>query len=148
MRIVAIRAADFAFQYRVVVRQLELRPHVEMALEAGLRRPARVDDCARRATTRNVQATRTMARLTSDVLCVIAVRFQPRVRCGPKITRDIFVTGLASFRADEFRARNAWWRENGAVRFKRAAGKQNYGQRDTSPDRPPKFFTLTVDPSS
>ena len=34
------------------------------------------------------------------------------------------------------------------VRFVGAAGKQNYGQRDTSPDPPPKFFTLTVDPSS
>jgi hypothetical protein len=144
----AISATDFAFEYGVVMRQLELGAHVKVTLEAGLRRSARIDDGARSASAGNVQAARTMAGFTSHVLGVIAGCFQSRVRRGAKIARDVFVAGLACFRPNKLRARNARRRENGAVRFKRAAGKQNYGQRDTTPGRPPKFFTLTVDPSS
>ena len=68
------------------------------------------------------------------------------MRCSAKVARDIFVAGLAFLRADEFRARNAWWRKNCSVR--RAARKKNDGQRGYSPDAPKQFLALTVDPSS
>ena len=38
MRVVTIGAADFAFQHRMVVRQLKLRPHFQVTLETSFRR--------------------------------------------------------------------------------------------------------------
>jgi len=44
-----------------------------------------------------VQTTRPMTRLATDVLRILPLRFQSRVRRRPKITRDILVAGLATF---------------------------------------------------
>ena len=49
---------------------------------------------------------------------------------GAEITGDRFVTRFAAFRANEFRAWNSGRRENRSIRFKRAAGQQNNGQRN------------------
>ena len=70
------------------------------------------------------------------------------MRRGPKITHNLFVAGPAFLSADKLRAGNTGWREDGAVRFERAARKQNDGQRGRSPDRPQQFLAFTVDRSS
>src|SRR6476659_1758657 len=44
VRIMAIRAADFAFQHRMMMRQLEGRFHFRVALETGGRRFSRIND--------------------------------------------------------------------------------------------------------
>ena len=50
MRVVTIRAAHFAFGHWVVVRQLELRAHFQVTLEASLRRFSRINNRVGRAT--------------------------------------------------------------------------------------------------
>jgi hypothetical protein len=165
VRVVTIGATHFAFEHRMMVRQLELCPHFQVTLETGLRIFPRVDDRVRRATALDVQTARPVARLAAHVrgllyscaLCLTAFstalvynfRFcslQSRVGGRPKVAHDLFVAGPTFLRADELRARDAGRRQNCSICG--AARKQNYSQRDTSPDRPPKFLTLTVDPSS
>src|SRR6202030_4820345 len=70
------------------------------------------------------------------------------MRCCSKITGDRFVTRLAAFRANEFRAWNARRRKNRAICFERAAREQDHGQRACSPKRPQQFFAFTMQPSS
>jgi hypothetical protein len=53
---------------------------------------------------------------------------------------------FAFFRPDELGAGDAWRRENGAIRFERAAREKDYGQRGYSPDRPQDFIALTAQP--
>ena len=94
VRVMAIRTAHFPFQHRVVVRQGELRPHIEMALETGLRRSARVDDRARATTAFHVQTPRAVARLAADLLRVVSFRLQARMGRGMK-SRVFLVTRFA-----------------------------------------------------
>ncbi len=54
VRVVAIGAAHFAFQHRMVVRQLKLRPHFQVTLETSFRRLTRIDDRVRCAAAFNV----------------------------------------------------------------------------------------------
>ena len=49
MRVVTIGATHFAFQHRMVVRQLELCPHFQVTLETSFRRLPRIDDRVRGA---------------------------------------------------------------------------------------------------
>lgn len=58
------------------------------------------------------------------------------------------MTGLATFRADEFRTGNTGGCENRAICFERAAGKQNDGERGRTPERPQQLFAFTVEPPS
>lgn len=107
VRVVAIGAAHFAFQHRMVVRQLKLRPHFQMTLETSFRRLTRIDDRVRCAAAGNVETPRAVTRFASRVLGVIAGCLQPRVRRSAEIAGDIFVAGLARFRSNECCARNA-----------------------------------------
>jgi hypothetical protein len=134
MRIVTIGATHFAFQHRMVVRQLECRANFQVTLETRFWRLAGVDNRVRRAATFDVQTARPVARLAAHVLCVLSFRLQSRVRRCSEIAHDFFVAGLAFLRADEFRARDAGRRKNCSVR--RAARKQNYGERGYSPYAP------------
>ena len=70
MRVMTIRAAYFALEDRVVVGQLKLRTHFQMALETGLRRLAGIDNRMSAATALGMQASRPMARFASNVLGV------------------------------------------------------------------------------
>jgi hypothetical protein len=148
VRIMAIRAAHFAFQHRMVVRQLELCPHFQVTLETRFRRLPRIDDRVRRATALDVQTSRTVTRFATNVLCVLAMRLQAGMRRRPKIARNIFVTRRAFLGSHELRAGNAGRRKNSAVCFQRAARKQNHGERGHPPNAPKKLFALTVGPSS
>jgi hypothetical protein len=146
VRIVTIGATHFPFQHRVVVRQLECRTHFQVALETGLRIFPRIDNRVRRATALYVQTTRPVTRFAAHVLGVLSFCLQSRVRRGAEVANNFFVAGLTLFRADELCAGNAGRRENCSAR--RAARKQNYGQRGYSPGAPKQFLALTVDPSS
>jgi hypothetical protein len=49
VRFMTIAAAHLAFEHRMMVGQLKCRAHVQVALETGVRRFPRIDDCARSA---------------------------------------------------------------------------------------------------
>src|SRR4051794_40336166 len=68
----------------------------------------------RRSAALHMQAARPVTRLATNVLRVISLRFQSRMRRRPEVTRDCFVTSFAAFRAFEFSARNLRRSENGA----------------------------------
>jgi len=61
MRVVAITATDFAFQDRMMVRQIEFAALVEVALETDLGRFFGIDDRVRGATGFVVEAPRPVA---------------------------------------------------------------------------------------
>jgi len=61
VRFMAIAAAHFAFKHRMMMRQLKCCTHVQMALEAGVRRFSRIDDRASAAAGLNVQTPGTVA---------------------------------------------------------------------------------------
>ena len=146
VRVVTIAATHFAFEHRMMMRQLELRAHFQVTLETSFRRLTRIDDRVRRAATLDVQTARPMARLAAHVLCVFSFRQQSRVRRCAKVAHDLFVAGRALLCANELRARDAGRRQNCPVCG--AARKQNDGQRGCSPSAPQQFFALAVDPSS
>ena len=146
VRVVTIGAAHFAFEHRMMVRQLERRANFQVTLETSLRRLAWIDDRVCRAAALHMQTSWSMARLAADVLRVLSLRHQPCMCCSAKVARDIFVAGLAFLGADEFRARNAGRRENCSICG--SARKQYDGERDCSPGAPKNFLALTVDPSS
>jgi len=125
VRVVAIRATDFAFEHRMMMRQLEFRADLHVALKTGGRRSSGIDNRAFLAATLDVEAARAVARFAADVLGVVALRLQARVGRGRKTFRDRFVTGRAFFRADKLGARNARRCEDGAARFEVAAGKED-----------------------
>ena len=147
VRVVTIGAAHFPFQHRMMVRQLELRPHFQVTLETGFRDLPRIDDRVRRAAALDVQTARSVTRFAAHVLRVLSVRLQSRVRRGAEIARDLFVAGLRTLPSRQIPRRECSAAQELSL-FSGAAGKQNYGQRDSAPDHPPKFFALTVDPSS
>ena len=130
VRVVTIGATHFAFQHRMMVRQLELCPHFEVALETSFRRFPRIDDRTSSAARFDVQTARPVARLAAHVLCVLSFRLQSRVRRCAKVAHDLFVAGRALLRANELRAWDAGRRQNGPVCG--AAGKQNHGQRGST----------------
>jgi len=134
VRVMAIRAANLPFEDRVMMRQLELRADLQVTLKTGLGRTAGIDDRARAAAARDVQTSGTVTRFAADIFRVVSRRFESRVRRGRERSRDLFVTGGARFRADEFSSGNAWRRENGV--FGRAARKQNDGERGRSSHHP------------
>ena len=146
MGVVTIGAAHSSLEHRVMMRQLELCANFEVTLETCLRRLPRIDDRVGAAAALDVQTARAVARFAADVLCVLSFRLQSRVRGCAKVAHDLFVAGRALLRADELCTWDAGRRQNCSVC--RAARKQNYSQRDTSSDRPPKFLTLPAQPSS
>ena len=83
VRFVAITAAHLALKYWVMVRQLECRTNLQVALETRVRRFSRVDDRARFAASLDVQTPRSMARLAPHVdglLCSFAAVFCAALR--------------------------------------------------------------------
>ena len=147
VRVMAIGAAYLPLEHRMMMRQIEFRLHLQMALETSRRRLARINDGPRRATAFHVQTSWPVTRFAANVLRIGTFRFQARVRRRRETFRDRFMARCAFFRADKFRAGNARRREERAARFEIAAGKQDDGERDSAADGPPEFLTLTVEPS-
>ena len=146
VRLMTIAAAHLAFEHWMVMRQGKRCANFQVTLETRLRRFSRIDDRACSAASFDVQTPRPVARLAAHVLRVFTFCFESRVSGRSKIPRDLLVTCRAFFRADELRARDAGRSKNCSVR--RAAGKQNYGQRDRSTGAPQQAFAPTVHPSS
>lgn len=97
VRVVAIGTAHSAFQHRMMVRQLELRPYFQVTLETSFRRLPRIDNSVRRAAAFDVKTPRAVTRLTANVLRVLAFCLQSRVRRGAKVARDLLMAGSAFF---------------------------------------------------
>jgi len=70
------------------------------------------------------------------------------MRGSSKIASDWFVAGFAGVRPDKFRPDDLRGRKDGTIGLKRAARKQNDGQRGCSPDRPQQFLASTVQRSN
>ena len=137
VRVVAAPATDLAFEHRVMVRQTELPALVQMALKAGFRRFARVDDGVARPARLIVNAAGTVAGLATRVLGVVSRRLQPHVRGGFEIARNRFVALRTGLRTDELGAGDVRRRHDSAV--DRGAGdshcrcRHNGGNRHQSP---------------
>ena len=125
VRIMAIGATDFPLEHRMMMRQIEFRLHLQVALETSRRRLARINDGPRRATAFHVQTSRPVTRFAANVLRIGAFRFQARVRRRRETFRDRFMARCAFFRADKLRARNTGRRHDRAARFEVAAGKKD-----------------------
>ena len=107
MRVVALGAIHFAFRDRMMLGQVEFSVHIQMALKAGLRIFARVDDkfFASRSADRHVFTGRSVARFASVLSCGSGVgNTEPGVGTGGERTRDFGVTIHAGFVADKGRA--------------------------------------------
>ena len=90
--IMAIRAANFALQHRMVMRQLERCFHFRVALETGARRFSRIDnEDVASAPRLDVQTARAVTRLAPDVLPVCSFGFEPSVGRGAEIARNRFM---------------------------------------------------------
>ena len=74
MRVVTIGTAHFAFEHRMVVRQLERSANFQVTLETSLWRLAWIDDRVRRAAALHMQTPWSMARLAANVLRVFSLR--------------------------------------------------------------------------
>ncbi len=85
----------------MVRREIELTPLIEMALEAGLRRFARIDDGIGRAARLDVQAAGAVTRFASDILRVVAGRLQPVMGRGDEAFCNVLMACLARIGADK-----------------------------------------------
>ena len=120
----AIDTTHFAFQNGMMMGQLKFCPHFQMALKTGAGRAMGIDDRSASAAGLDVEATRSVTRFATDVLCVLSLCHQSPMGRRPEIADDVAVAGVASIRTDELRSGNVGRRENGPVRLERAAGKQ------------------------
>ena len=164
MHFMTIAAAHFAFEHRMVMRQCERSANFQVTLETCFRRFSWIYDGAGAAPGFDVQTARAMAGFAAHVRdffysCALCFSFsaarlynfaflclQSRVSGCSEVAHDLFVTRGAFFRANKLRAGDAGGSEDRAVC--RAAGKQNYGQRDCSPGAPQQALAPTADPSS
>jgi hypothetical protein len=95
VRFMAIAAAHFALEHRMMMRQLKGCANVEVTLETGVRRLSWIDDCGLSAASLNVQTPGAVTRFAAHVLCVFPFCLQPRVSGCAKIAHDLFVTCCA-----------------------------------------------------
>ena len=134
--VVAVPATHLAFEHRMMVRQVELPALVQMALEAGFGRFARVDDGVARAARLIVNAAGTVARLAPDVLGVVARRLESRVGGGLEIPDDLIVALGAGLRPHEFGARYIRRRQHGSVDRGAGDGDERHCQHDGNRAQP------------
>jgi hypothetical protein len=95
VRLMAIRAAHFAFKHRMMMRQRERGAHIQVTLETSVRRLSRIDDRARAASSLDVQTAGPVARLAAHVLCVFSFCLQPRMSGCPEVAHNLFMAGRA-----------------------------------------------------
>lgn len=136
VRIVTVRAAHFALDHRMVGRQGEGGPFVEMALEAGFRRFPRVDDGAGGTTGFLVDAARTVAGFTPDVHGVRPGSLHSGVVGGREILHDLGMAFSAAFRTGELGPGDLRRRYQGPIGGARNGRhrKQDSTQADAEPD--------------
>jgi hypothetical protein len=103
MRVVAIRAGDFAVFHRMMMGIGETRLHIHVTLKACFGITLGVYDRVARPATFVVNAPRAVARFTADCFRVWPHRFEPLVGGCMKILRHVFVTLLAGLVSNECR---------------------------------------------
>ena len=130
MRVVALHAVHVAFDDRMMVRQVEFRVDVEMALEAGRRILARVDDKLRTAGF-DVFAARSVAGFAAGPAGHRRITgMNPCVRAGGKNANDVFVAIRAGLVANVMRARNFQRHRHGIGRGGAGIQKQHHRAAD------------------
>ena len=80
-----------AFQNRMGEGQTELAALIQMALKAGLGRTARVDNSASSAAGLVMEARRPMASFATDVLGILARRFESGMSSAAKVLGYLFM---------------------------------------------------------
>jgi len=137
VRIVAIDATHFAFQHRVMMRQLKTCPHFEVTLEAGLRIAPRIDNRPTAAARFDMQTAGAMARFATHVrgllysyaaldlaafstalVCVDhfpCCSLQSRMRGCSEVAHDLMMARIARIGPDKLSAGNAGRGENGSI---------------------------------
>ena len=95
VRIVAIHATYFAFQYRMMMRQLESCAHFQVALEARFRISPWINNRASPTAGLHVQTPGAVTRFTAHVLGIFAFCRQASVGGSAEILGDFAVTGIA-----------------------------------------------------
>ena len=100
VRVVAVSATDLAFDNGMVRRQIELGLLVQMALETGLGRFARIDDGFGPSAGFNVLAAGPVTGFTTNVLGVVAGSHQMIMGCALEVASDFFMALFAGFRAN------------------------------------------------
>ena len=104
MRFMTVRAAHFSCEHRVTVREVEFTPLIQVTLKTTFRRLPRIDDRSRRSTALDMSATRTVASLATDFLCMGCSDAQTRVSRIVKATGNSRVTLRTFTTANKFRA--------------------------------------------
>ena len=129
VRLVTIRAAHFAFEHGMMMRQRECCANFQVTLKTGFRRLSRIyDRAAAAAAGFNVQTPGSVAIFAAHInglfhrlaaLCLsydILFCLQSRVGGCAEIAHNLFVACCAFLRTDELRARDAGWSKNCPVR--------------------------------
>ena len=137
VRIVTIAATDFSLQHLVMIGKTKLTAFIEVALETGFGRFARVDDGLIGATRFIVQAARAMTGFAAHIHRAFAFGLQPGVRRRLEGLGDVLMTLSAGGRADKRRAGNLRRRHHGARN--RRAGNHNHCERCRAQDDPQLF---------
>lgn len=91
MRIMTIAATHLPMHYRMRVRQVKTALHLQVTVEADLRRPVRIDNSVARTAALRVQAARPVAALASDIRRVHSMRLQPGMGRSRKMLVDVRV---------------------------------------------------------
>jgi len=112
VRVMAMHAIQFAFDHRVMLRQVELRVDFQMTREARRGIASRIDnEFAAPAARSDVFAPSAMARFTAAAASELRVRHvNARMRAGGKNANDIRVTVVTNFVSDKGGSRNFRWR--------------------------------------
>jgi hypothetical protein len=123
MRVVALHTVHFAFAHGVVLRKVELGVNFEVAGETRLGFATRIHNKSPATTTHcDVFAAGTVARFTARPALHLRCRdINARVRTGGKDSRVVRMTIGASRVADERRAGNFRWNDDGG--FECGTGK-------------------------
>jgi len=145
VRVVAISAANLAGEYRMGVGQAELGFLVEMALEAGVGRFARIDDEAFAATGFHVLATGAVATFAAHINGVFALSLEFGMVGRAEVADEFFMAGGAFLRTHEGGPRDAWRGKHGA---RGRARNENHCQRGTGADTPQQMAWCVEAPSA
>jgi len=97
MRVVAIAAGYFTRNNGMAVRQVEFSAYIQVTLETDFWRFVGINDGIARTDGFRVHAAGSVTALTTNVLRVCAVGFQPRVGRGGEVFRDFSMTISAVF---------------------------------------------------
>lgn len=101
VRMMAVTAGHLAIFNRMMMRQLELSPFVQMALKAGLGRFARIDNRVAGTTGLCVETAWSVTGFAAHVFAVFALRNQFCVIRSDEILHELFMTLGTILRPDE-----------------------------------------------